>query len=82
LRDERGFTGGITIVKDYVALQRQRSQEMFVPLAHPPGHAQVVMSLPPSCRQAGADRREGFSRRWWGVPRRFQQFMLIGFVTN
>src|SRR5271165_6035709 len=29
------------VVKDYVALCRQRSQEMFVPLAHPPGHAQV-----------------------------------------
>jgi transposase len=41
LRDEHGFTGGITIVKDYVAGWRQRSQEMFVPLAHPPGHAQV-----------------------------------------
>jgi transposase len=41
LRDEHGFTGGITIVKDYVALCRQRSQEMFVPLAHPPGHAQA-----------------------------------------
>src|SRR5579872_7231337 len=41
LRDEHGFTGGITIVKDYVALCRHRSQEMFVPLAHPPGHAQV-----------------------------------------
>jgi transposase len=31
----------MTIVKDYVALCRHRSQEMFVPLAHPPGHAQV-----------------------------------------
>ena len=41
LRDEHGFTGGITIVKDYVALYRQRSQEMFVPLVHPPGHAQA-----------------------------------------
>jgi hypothetical protein len=41
LRDEHGFTGGMTIVKDYVALCRQRSQEMFVPLVHPPGHAQV-----------------------------------------
>jgi transposase len=41
LRDEHGFTGGITIVKDYVAGWRQRSQEMFVPLVHPPGHAQV-----------------------------------------
>jgi hypothetical protein len=28
-------------VKDYIALCRQRSQEMFVPLVHPPGHAQA-----------------------------------------
>ena len=41
LRDEYGFTGGLTIVKDYVAGWRQRAQEMFVPLVHPPGHAQV-----------------------------------------
>ncbi len=34
LRDEHGFTGGITIVKDYVAGWRQRTQEMFVPLVH------------------------------------------------
>ena len=41
LRDEHGFTGGITIVKDYVAGWQQRSREMFVPLMHPPGHAQA-----------------------------------------
>jgi transposase len=41
LRDECGFTGGITIVKDYVAGWHRRAQEMFVPLEHPPGHAQV-----------------------------------------
>ena len=41
LRDGYGFTGGITIVKDYVAGWRQRAQEMFVPLVHPPGHAQA-----------------------------------------
>ena len=41
LRDEHGFTGGYTIVKDYVRERRRRSREMFVPLAHPPGHAQV-----------------------------------------
>lgn len=41
LRDEHGFTGGMTIVKDYVAGWRQRTQEMFVPLFHPPGHAQA-----------------------------------------
>ncbi len=41
LRDEHGFAGGLTIVKDYVFATRQRQREMFVPLAHPPGHAQV-----------------------------------------
>ena len=41
LRDEHGYTGGITIVKDYVHERRQRSREMFMPLRHDPGHAQV-----------------------------------------
>jgi len=41
LRVEHGFTGGYTIVKDYVRLCRQRSQEVFVPLTHAPGTAQV-----------------------------------------
>lgn len=41
LRDEHGFTGGSTIVRDYVSQARQRLAEVFVPLAHPPGHAQV-----------------------------------------
>ena len=40
LRDEYGFTGGYTIVKDYVRERRLRSREMFVPLVHSPGHAQ------------------------------------------
>ena len=41
LRDEHGFTGGRTIVKDYVRERRRRLREMFIPLAHPPGHAQA-----------------------------------------
>lgn len=41
LRDEHGYTGGATVVKDYVAGARIKAREMFVPLAHPPGHAQV-----------------------------------------
>jgi transposase len=41
LRDEHGFEGGYTIVKDYVRERRLRSREVFVPLAHDPGHAQV-----------------------------------------
>jgi len=41
LRDEHGFAGGYTVVKDYVRIERARGRETFVPLAHPPGHAQV-----------------------------------------
>ena len=41
LRDEHGFTGGITIVTEYVREKKRRSREVFMPLAHPPGHAQV-----------------------------------------
>ncbi len=40
LRDEYGFGGGYTTVKDYVREHRRRTQEMFVPLSHAPGHAQ------------------------------------------
>ena len=41
LKAEHGFTGGYTIVKDYVHTSTLRGQEMFVPLAHPAGEAQV-----------------------------------------
>jgi transposase len=41
LRAEHGFTGGETTVKDYVRERRLRGREMFVPLAHPPGHGQA-----------------------------------------
>ena len=38
---EHAVTGGYTIVKDYVRRQKLGGQEMFVPLAHPPGDAQA-----------------------------------------
>ena len=40
LRDEYGFGGGYTTVKDYVREHRCQTREMFVPLSHAPGHAQ------------------------------------------
>jgi transposase len=40
LREEHGFPGKYTIVKDYVRERRRQTREMFVPLTHPPGHAQ------------------------------------------
>jgi transposase len=40
-RDEQGYQGKITIITDYVREQKQRNREVFVPLSHDPGHAQV-----------------------------------------
>jgi transposase len=41
LRDEEGFSGGYTIVREYVARALLRSREMFIPLSHRPGQAQA-----------------------------------------
>ena len=41
LRDKHGFTGGYTIIKDYMREHERRGREMFVPLSHAPGHAQA-----------------------------------------
>jgi transposase len=41
LRQEHGYTGGYTAVKDAVRAWRRKSAEVFVPLSHPPGEAQV-----------------------------------------
>jgi len=41
LREEHGYAGGITIVRDYLRAHRQRHREVFVPLGYDPGHAQV-----------------------------------------
>jgi transposase len=40
LRDEYGYQGGITQVKEAVARHHRHHQEVFVPLFHPPGEAQ------------------------------------------
>jgi transposase len=41
LREEHGFTGGYTIVKDYMRTAALRGREMFVPLTHRAGEAQA-----------------------------------------
>jgi transposase len=41
LRDEHGYAGGLTVVKEAVQACRQQHAEAFVPLAHRPGEAQV-----------------------------------------
>jgi transposase len=41
LRDEYHYEGGETIVKDAVRAWKQSHREVFLPLSHPPGEAQV-----------------------------------------
>ncbi len=41
LRSEHGFFGSYTIVADYIRQHKRQSREVFIPLEHPPGHAQV-----------------------------------------
>ena len=41
LRDEFGYTGGATQVRDYVSELRARSREAFIPLASVPGYAEA-----------------------------------------
>src|ERR1700747_2565979 len=41
LREEYGYAGGYTIVKDYVRQMKIGAREMFVPLSHAPGEAQA-----------------------------------------
>lgn len=56
LRDEHGFSGGWTVVKDAVRAWRQRQQEVFLPLSHPPGEAQVDFGHA-TIRLAGAETK-------------------------
>jgi transposase len=41
LRDEHGYSGKLTIVKEAVAAWRRSRAEVFIPLTHRPGEAQV-----------------------------------------
>lgn len=40
LRDEFGYTGGITVVRDEIRRWKRSTAEVFMPLSHPPGEAQ------------------------------------------
>jgi transposase len=41
LKDEHGFDGGYTTVRDHVRERCLVMKEAFVPLSHPPGHGHV-----------------------------------------
>ena len=40
LRDEHGYTGGLTVVQDEIRRYKRSTAEVFMPLSHPPGQAQ------------------------------------------
>src|SRR6266571_3692434 len=56
LRDEHGYRGGITQVKEAVARYRRHHAEVFVPLSHPPGEAQFDFGFA-TVKIAGIERK-------------------------
>ena len=59
LRDEQGYEGGYTAVKDAVRELRRHGREVFVPLVHRPGEAQVDFGYA-LAKVAGRLRRVAF----------------------
>lgn len=60
LRDEHGYEGGITQVKEAVARQLRHAREVFIPLSHPPGEAQFDFGFA-TVRIAGQERKAAFA---------------------
>ena len=56
LQVEYGYAGGKTVVEDAVRAWRQTHQEVFLPLVHPPGEAQVDFGEA-TIRQSGVERK-------------------------
>ena len=56
LKAEYGYLGGKTVVEDAVRAWRQTHQEVFLPLVHPPGEAQVDFGEA-TIRQGGVERK-------------------------
>jgi hypothetical protein len=61
LKAEHGFQGGYIVMKDYVREARLQHKEVFVPLVHPPGEAQVDFGE--ALVVIGGDRTEGSGLR-------------------
>ncbi len=62
LRDEYGYGGGMTIVKDYVHDRRQRQREVFVPLRHEPAMRRRTSAR--RGRSSAGWRRRSISSLW------------------
>lgn len=56
LQEEHGYQGGITVVEDAVRAWKRTRKEVFVPLTHPPGEAQVDFGEA-TIRQGGQERK-------------------------
>ena len=76
LREEHGFTGGYTIIKDYIRERERerRGREMFVPLAHPPGHAQADFGEATVVIARHCPRTNG--GQWLGVEQKADFFVM------
>lgn len=59
LRDEEGYTGSYTTVKKEVRALKKKKQEVFIPLIHRPGEAQVDFGYALACI-AGVLRKIAF----------------------
>jgi len=60
LRDEHGYEGGITQVKEAVASSKRHGKEVFVPLSHRPGEAQFDFGQA-TVEIAGVRRKAAFA---------------------
>jgi transposase len=86
LREEYGYTGGYTQVREHVREVRAHKQEAFVPLAHDPGEAQIDWGE--AYVYEGAERRKIYmfvltlpssdARFVAGFPRCTLEFFLEG----
>jgi len=56
LQTEYGYQGGKTIVEDAVRAWRKQHREVFLPLVHPPGEAQVDFGSA-TIREGGVERK-------------------------
>ena len=89
LRDEYGYRGGDTQVRDYVAASRRHAKEVFVPLSHPPGEAQfdfgeaTVVIAGERCKAALAVMTLPFSDAWHvsAYPRECTETFQAGHVA-
>lgn len=61
LRDEHGYQGGLTVVKEAVASWRLRSAEVFIPLAHPRARPSSISVRPRSIWMGSPPRSPSWS---------------------